>query len=95
VELPAIIALGVIGLILCLFWYSRLNLYRRQATAKFTVIGEVENDLPYPAFTQEWAESQRRRPARIIFQDSIAPITLAVMYVILVSAYVALMVIGR
>ena len=48
------IAITVLGLGLCLIWFANLLSYRQLNTGKFTVIHEMEEQLPYPCYDREW-----------------------------------------
>jgi len=48
------LAVPVAGIILSYFWYRLIVSYREMNRAKFKVIHEMENHLPFRAFDAEW-----------------------------------------
>ena len=78
-----LIAIPVTGLIICLAWFSLLVSYRKLNTAKFTIIQEMEKDLPFPLFSREehlLRESNRWNHSNI---ESWIPIAFGALYVFL------------
>ena len=51
----ALLAAGLFGACLSVIWFINLGSYRVLNTAKFRVINEMEAQLPYAGFTEEWA----------------------------------------
>ncbi|WP_287963440.1 hypothetical protein [Alcanivorax sp.] len=48
------LAVPIAGIILSYFWYRLIISYREMNRAKFKVIHEMENHLPFRAFVAEW-----------------------------------------
>lgn len=46
--------LGIVGLLICYFWYRLLCSYRGLNTAKFLVVHEIEARLPLKPYDAEW-----------------------------------------
>jgi len=51
----ALLAAGLLGASLSLIWFINLGSYRALNSAKFRVINEMESQLPYAGYTEEWA----------------------------------------
>ena len=51
----ALLAAGVFGSLLSVVWFINLGSYRTLNTAKFRVINEMECQLPYAGYNEEWA----------------------------------------
>jgi hypothetical protein len=47
------------GVVLCYTWYRLIASYRSLNTAKFRVIHEIEQQLPFAPFDAEWEQLQR------------------------------------
>lgn len=53
-QAPIVIAICALGIILCVLWRAHLQAFRLLAAAKFTVINEMEKQLPFQGFKDEW-----------------------------------------
>ena len=51
----ALLAAGLFGACLSAIWFINLGSYRALNTAKFRVINDMEAQLPYAGYTEEWA----------------------------------------
>lgn len=51
----ALLAAGLLGASLSAIWFINLGSYRALNSAKFRVINEMESQLPYAGYTEEWA----------------------------------------
>jgi len=51
----ALLAAGLLGASLSVIWFINLGSYRALNSAKFRVINEMESQLPYAGYTEEWA----------------------------------------
>lgn len=49
-----IVAVGILGMVLCFLWYINIRAYRQLNSGKFKVIHEMEQRLPFPAYEREW-----------------------------------------
>ncbi|MGB7002652.1 MAG: hypothetical protein WBE22_11750 [Halobacteriota archaeon] len=47
-------AVGILGIALCILWYVNIHSYRQLNSGKFQVIHEMELHLPFPAYKREW-----------------------------------------
>ena len=50
----ALLAAGLFGTSLSVIWFINLGSYRALNTAKFRVINNMESQLPYAGYTEEW-----------------------------------------
>ena len=48
------VAVGILGIALCILWYVNIYSYRQLNSGKFQVIHEMEQHLPFPAYEREW-----------------------------------------
>jgi hypothetical protein len=87
---PIIIAVSVLGLVLCILWRMHLNAYRRLNKAKFKVINTIERDLPYPAFEMEWEALQQERHIELTTLERAMPVVVIALYLVLAGTYIAL-----
>ena len=51
----ALLVAGLLGASLSVIWYINLGSYRALNSAKYRVINEMESQLPYAGYTDEWA----------------------------------------
>jgi hypothetical protein len=49
-----LIFMSAVGIVIALAWFFSIRSYKRLNRAKFQVINEMEKDLPYQNFTDEW-----------------------------------------
>ena len=54
--IPTIVLSGiaVLGMLLCVLWFFTIRDYRRLNGAKFEVVNEMEQHLPYQPYDREW-----------------------------------------
>ena len=64
----ALLAAGLFGACLSVIWFINLGSYRALNTAKFRVINEMEAQLPYAGYTEEWAYIRPREDPTKYFQ---------------------------
>jgi hypothetical protein len=62
VKIGVQIIVGVVGIVICVLWMLHMRSFGALYLAKFTVLREMEKDLPFPIFEREWTrlESDRR-----------------------------------
>jgi hypothetical protein len=51
-----LIFMSVVGIVLAVTWFFNIRSYKRLNKAKYDVINEIEKDLPYQNFTDEWSK---------------------------------------
>jgi hypothetical protein len=57
---------SVAGIVFAFSWWWLLQSYRKLNSAKFAVILEIEQELPYPLYSREWRRLESTRaPARV------------------------------
>lgn len=49
-----LIFMATVGIVLAFAWFFAIRSYKRLNKAKYEVINEIEKDLPYQIFTDEW-----------------------------------------
>lgn len=49
-----LIFMSIVGIVLAATWFFNIRSYKRLNKAKYEVINEMEKDLPYQNFTDEW-----------------------------------------
>lgn len=49
-----LIFMSAVGIVIAFAWFFAIRSYKRLNKAKYTVINEIEKDLPYHVFTDEW-----------------------------------------
>lgn len=57
-----LIFVAVVGVVLALAWFFNIRSYKRLNKAKYEVINEIEKDLPYQYFTDEWVRLKGAKP---------------------------------
>ncbi len=48
------VAVGLLGVCLCGLWYQTVDSHRRLNQAKYEILHEMESNLSYPVYQQEW-----------------------------------------
>ncbi|MBV8887811.1 MAG: hypothetical protein JO235_27965 [Chroococcidiopsidaceae cyanobacterium CP_BM_RX_35] len=49
-----LLAIAILGLILCFLWYINIHSYKQLNSGKFKVIYEMEQHLPFACYDKEW-----------------------------------------
>lgn len=77
------------GILLCISWYFLLRSYRNLNSGRFTLIQEIEKELPARIYAREWEIVLNRRGKRYIrqtFIEQFTPIVFSLLFIaILVS----------
>ncbi len=63
VNLLWLVALA--GAVLCYTWYRLIGSYRSMNTAKFKVLHEIEQQLPFAPYDAEWEQLKRGKVPRV------------------------------
>lgn len=50
----SILAISLLGLLLCVSWYINIQSYKKLSSSKFKVIFELERQLPFTCYENEW-----------------------------------------
>lgn len=88
-----VIAVGIFGILFCIIWYYNIKRYKELNSKKFRVIGEMETNLPFPAYKREYEliRSARRESQTNLLTgiEMYIPIIMALPYslLIIVGAY--------
>ena len=49
-----LLAVAILGILLCVLWWINIRSYRQLNSAKFQIIHEMEQHLPIAAYDKEW-----------------------------------------
>jgi hypothetical protein len=72
---------SIIGLVLCFLWHLNLRSYRQLKSAKFKVVHEMENNLPFQSFQKEWKFlGDGKKYTRLTKVEQYVPFVLAIPY---------------
>lgn len=88
-QFTAFLAVGLLGIVLCVVWYINLEAYRQLNSGKYKVIQEMEKELPFPSYTREWEivnmvdGANLPRYTRLTWVEKIVPILMAIPYLFL------------
>ncbi len=78
------------GIIVCAAWVTLLTSYRKLNSAKFTVIMELENDLPLAPFTREREIYKRARRRSLSYIETAIPLCFILLYAAILAAAIVL-----
>lgn len=85
-----LLAIPVAGVIICLAWYSLLVSYRKLNHAKFSVLMDMEKDLPYALYTHEKECLDRDKRWNLSNIEGWIPLAFGALYIFLGLAVLAL-----
>jgi hypothetical protein len=80
---------SILGLTLCLTWFTNIESYRKLNSAKFFVINEIKKYLPFRCFTLEWKDltgertgekEKRKKYKRLTIVEKYVPIIFSIPY---------------
>lgn len=84
-----LVAVGILGIALCILWYVNLYTYRQLNSGKFQTIHEMEQHLPFPAYEREWGILGKGKASKKYRQltkvEQCVPLVLAIPYLLLVT----------
>ena len=78
-----LVAIPVAGVIICLAWYSLLVSYRKLNHAKFSVLMDMEKNLPYALYTREKEFLDRNRRWNLSNIEGWIPLAFGLLYIFL------------
>ncbi len=78
-----LVAIPVAGVIICLAWYSLHVSYRKLNHAKFSVLMDMEKNLPYALYTREKEFLDRNRRWNLSNIESWIPLAFGLLYIFL------------
>lgn len=80
-------AVAILGLALCALWNVNIRSYRQLNSAKFKIIHEMEQHLPFPCYDKEWEILGEGKESKAYLQltrvEQYVPFVLAVPYLLL------------
>ncbi|MEP0858768.1 hypothetical protein [Trichocoleus sp. DQ-U1] len=50
----AVLAVAILGIILCFVWQANIQSYKQLNSGKFKVLSEIEQYMPFPCYDREW-----------------------------------------
>lgn len=78
-------AVGILGTLLCVLWFVNIRSYRQLNSGKFNVIHEMEKQLPFPCYDDEWKILKKRKYLRLTRVEQIIPLAMIFPYAILLA----------
>src|SRR5690625_2515780 len=76
--------ISLLGIGLCLNWFMNIKSYKKLNSAKFDIINELENYLPFKGYTKEYKILRERKDYRnLSSNEKRVPIILIVVFIIL------------
>lgn len=85
----AFIAISLLGLLVCIVWFLNLASYRQLNSGKFKVIQNIEKQLPYRCYTEEWEllgqGKDAKRYRRLTHSEQFVPVILCVPFLLILA----------
>jgi hypothetical protein len=80
-----IVLASLLGIMLCYLWNLNIASYKRLNASKFDVINEMEKQMPFPCYTQEWEilnqnKDRRDKYVQLTFVEKRVPFVFAFLY---------------
>ena len=73
---------GIAGIAIAAIWFLNLITYTKLNIAKFKVIFEIEEHLPFPVFTKEWSYLEPVRYPRFTRAETSVPLIILLTYIV-------------
>lgn len=93
ILIKTLVAIAILGMILCALWWVNIRSYRQLNSGKFKIIHEMEKELPFAAYDREWEILGRGKEARKYLQltrvEQWVPPIFAVLYLLLLLYSIA------
>lgn len=92
---------SILGLALCIAWYTNIQSYRQLNSLKFQVINEMEQYLPFRCFSREWQILKERRESskrytRLTTIEKFIPLIFATPYIgLLIYSFLSFIMIAK
>ena len=83
------VAIGFIGVVVCISWFKLIESYRKLNKAKWDVINEMEPYLPLRMYGREWAITSSIEYESLSGFEKWVPVGLALGYVVMFGLGVA------
>jgi hypothetical protein len=85
-----ILIVSLLGIFLCYTWYMHIKSYKQLNSGRFKVIHEIEKQLPYCCFQEEWKYLEKgngEKYTRLTQVEQKVPIYLGLPYLIIAFYY--------
>ena len=83
-----LISVAVAGIVLCAVWFINIRSYKQLNSAKFKIIHEIEELLPFPLYKKEWKYLRPLNDKHKYFQltrvEQLVPLIFLIPYIILI-----------
>lgn len=73
--------LTLTGIIFCILWRVNIQAYRYINKAKFTVILEMEEQLPYPCYDKEWQKLKKEKYISLTIVERLVPFAMMIPFI--------------
>lgn len=87
VQSIILLAISLLGIILCIVWAINIRSYKQLNSLRFDVIQEMEKRLPFPSYTREWEilknPKNRKGYLRLTQIEQFVPLLISIPYLIL------------
>lgn len=85
VNLKSLIVLSILGLLISFIWLIYINSFKQLNKLKFTVINEMEANMPFNSYNYEWYldKSNAEKYIRLSKVEKLIPLFFIACYVIL------------
>jgi len=87
IKWEVILSAGFLGMAMCTLWFGTIRSYRQLNKAKFLVINEMEQSLPYACYKREWELMKGRAKEKKYFTPTqvveVVPILFIIPYLVL------------
>ena len=85
--------IAVLGILVCLVWRANVTSFRQLNRAKFKVIHELEEQLPFPCYDREWEllgrGTKRKSYLQLTRIEGALPLVLTIAYLVLFFVAIA------
>ena len=78
-----LLVVSAVGLILCFVWFLNIRSFKQLNSAKFMVVHEIEEFLPFACYDREWEIIKKTRDDKYLQQtriEQLVPLLLALPY---------------
>lgn len=83
------VLLAIVGCLICFEWKILLKSYYQLNSAKYKIINNIEKDLPYKPFAEEWAVLKQMKYSGLCSLEKVLPMSFGLLYayVVVVNAH--------
>src|SRR5678815_5944179 len=85
-SIPGQYAVSILGIILCFAWHVQLRSYRKIYRVKFSILREMEKQLPFPLFEREWTELKKSNYGVLLKTELFVSFAVALPFVLLLCS---------